>query len=207
MSQSFNTDAFKETFQVIFHDKSAAIPHYQVATIAEISPEGLWKQGIRGVIFDKDNTLTAPYINKIHPDLISTVSRFQHVFGNSMKILSNSAGTDDDKNYADAELIEKDLGIEVIRHSRKKPLGTECVSQQFSCTPEKILMVGDRLLTDILFGNRAGLLTVHTGVLTTAGDNKMAMIARKWENHMLKRWVKQGISAPDHLLYGLSLMS
>lgn len=205
MSQSFNSDAFKATFSILFRDSSNAVPHFQVKTISEISPEQLWEQGVRGVIFDKDNTITAPYVNEIYPELQDVVSRFRKTFGKNMKILSNSAGTKDDKEYRDAIEIEEKLKIPVIRHDRKKPLATECVAEQFECSPEEIIMVGDRLLTDTLFGNLAGLLTIHTGILTTKGDNRPAMLARNWENSLLKKWIKKGVTPPDHALQNISL--
>lgn len=205
MSQSFNSDAFKATFSILFRDNTNAIPHFQVKTIDEISPERLWEQGVRAVIFDKDNTLTAPYVNEIYPELQSVVARFKTVFGNNMKILSNSAGTKDDKGYRDAVEIEEKLGIPVIRHDKKKPLATECVAEQFECSPEEIVMVGDRLLTDTLFGNLAGLLTIHSGILTTRGDNRPAMIARNWENSLLRKWIRKGATPPPHSLQNISL--
>lgn len=33
-----------------------------------------------------------------------------------MAILSNSAGSKDDKNYEEAQVVEKTLGVKVIRH-------------------------------------------------------------------------------------------
>ncbi len=205
MSQSFNSDAFRATFSVLFKDCTPAIPHFQVKTIADISPKYLWEQGIRAVIFDKDNTITAPYVNEIYPTLQDVVLKFQHIFGDSMKILSNSAGTNDDKDFKDAEQIEKQLGISVIRHSQKKPLGIEAVLKQFSCNPEEIMMIGDRLLTDVLFGNYAGMLTVHTEILTTKNDNKPAMAARKFENSKLKKWRARGMKAPSHKFDSIQL--
>lgn len=205
MSQSFNSDAFKATFSVLFGDCTPAIPHFQVETIAEIDPQKLWDQGIRGVAFDKDNTITAPYKNEIYPTLVETVAKFKEVFGENMKILSNSAGTNDDTDFRDADEIEKMLNIPVIRHAKKKPLGTESIAESFSCKAEEMIMVGDRLLTDTLFGNRAGMVTIHTGVLTLKGDNKPAMIARNWENGLLKKWLRKGKTPPSHQFQSIQL--
>jgi hypothetical protein len=47
-------------------------------------------------------------------------------------------------------------------------------------------MVGDRLLTDVVFGNLHGMLTVHTLPLCAGADNsqdnKVANVIRKVEN-------------------------
>lgn len=41
------------------------------------------------------------------------------VFGDRAVILSNSAGSSDDKEYKKAKEIEKALGVPVLRHSEK----------------------------------------------------------------------------------------
>ena len=38
-------------------------------------------------------------------------------------------------------------------------------------------MVGDRLLTDVVFGNMNGMMTVHVRPLTLVGDNKVVLCA------------------------------
>ncbi len=108
-----------------------------------------------------------------------------------MAILSNSAGTDDDPGYEDAKLIEEALGIEVIRHREKKPGGLEELMDHFPHvdSPSQLCMVGDRLLTDIVFGNLHGMLTVHTLPLCSgeenSKDNKVAKVVRGVENKVM----------------------
>ncbi len=40
-------------------------------------------------------------------------------------------------------------------------------------------MVGDRYLTDIVFGNRLGMLTVRTQPLTLRGEPKAVLLVRR----------------------------
>lgn len=40
--------------------------------------------------------------------------------------------------------------------------------------PQEILLVGDRLLTDILMANKTGMASVHTQPLTQTNDNPFA---------------------------------
>ena len=50
--------------------------------------------GIKAVIFDKDNTLTAPYSFTMEPRIERTVRECQKLFGyDHVVIFSNSAGT------------------------------------------------------------------------------------------------------------------
>ena len=55
--------------------------------------------------------------------------------------------------------------------------------------PSELCMVGDRLLTDVVFGNLHGMLTVHTLPLCTGednkGDNKIASWIRSAENKLM----------------------
>lgn len=143
------------------------------------------------VVFDKDNTLTGPYENEIHPNAAQGLQFALEIFGKDrIAIVSNSAGTKDDDGYKDAIAIEEALGIKVIRHDEKKPGGLDEVLKHFGIDdPAKICMVGDRLLTDVVFGNLYGMLTVHTLPLCqgqdNAKDNKVSAMVRSAENALL----------------------
>ncbi len=63
MSQSFNLDAVMYFPWARFVRKSLAIPHFSVKDISKIDSEKLKSYGFKGLVFDKDNTLTAPYVN------------------------------------------------------------------------------------------------------------------------------------------------
>ena len=56
-----------------------------------------WKalrdRGFEGVVFDKDNTLTAPYALAVWPALGPSLQECQAIFEGRVALLSNSAGT------------------------------------------------------------------------------------------------------------------
>ena len=66
--------------------------------------------------------------------------------------------------------------------------------------PASLVMVGDRFLTDVVFGNLHGMLTVHTRQLTSVGDNKVAALMRRLEDRLLAvyRWLR--VRPPVHRL-------
>jgi phosphatidylglycerophosphatase GEP4 len=67
---------------------------------------------------------------------------------------------------------------------------------------DQICVIGDRLLTDVVFGNRQGMLTVWTQVLTEKGDNRAALLARRIEGRLRKvLHSRLGVRAPAHFLY------
>ena len=87
--------------------------------------------------------------------------------GPRLLIVSNSAGTGDDPGGAEADLLERNTGVSVLRHSTKKPgCGSE-VLQYFRSQPEsgvtkpsQIAIVGDRLFTDVMMANLMGSWSV-----------------------------------------------
>jgi phosphatidylglycerophosphatase GEP4 len=188
MVQSLNTKALV-TLASVVRRPYLLVPHVSLENVSQLNYSALKERcGIRAVIFDKDNTLTAPYGMSIHPDAYRGLEDAKSVFGSSnVAIMSNSAGTLDDPEFEDAKNIEEALGIAVIRHNEKKPGGLDEVLGHFQIEdPAELCMVGDRLLTDIVFGNLYGMLTVHTLPLCSgednSQDNKIASVIRAVEN-------------------------
>ena len=124
MVQSINTKALVTLVSVIRRPYLAS-PHVHVETISDVNYTALRDRcGIRAVVFDKDNTLTAPYATEVHPGAEAGLREALSTFGrDNVAILSNSAGTLDDPGYEDADRIEAEMGIAVIRHDEKKPGG------------------------------------------------------------------------------------
>lgn len=150
--------------------------------------------GIRAVVFDKDNTLTAPYVPSVHTNAQRGLNNALNTFGRSnVAILSNSAGTLDDCNHDDAKLIESLIGVRVVRHNEKKPGGLTELMMHFGSDvvdhPSQVCLVGDRLLTDVVFGNLYGMLTIHCEPLCkgkeNAADNTAARVIRDMESLFL----------------------
>ena len=197
MVQSINTKALITLASVVRRPYLAS-PHVHVPTISDLNYQTMRDAcGIKAIIFDKDNTLTAPYGTTVHENAALGLRNALDVFGHeNVAILSNSAGTKDDPGYEDADRIERELGINVIRHDEKKPGGLEEVLKHFEGEGGKgvenasqLCMVGDRLLTDVVFGNLHGMLTVHCLPLCTGkenkGDNLVASVIRTIENKAL----------------------
>lgn len=197
-SQSVNFDAVLYFPWVRFVRKSLAVPHFYVKNISKIDPKKLKECGFIGLIFDKDNTLTAPCENKLYPAIQNSFEEYQSVFGDNIIIMSNSAGTKDDKDYENAKLIGRNLGIKVLLHDQKKPSGINAVPEYFNCNPSELVMFGDRIITDVVFGNRYGMLTVYTDPLTGKGDNTKI---RKYELALIEKLIRSGKTAPNHPMY------
>lgn len=215
--QSWNGDAVR-ALGTILQRPSLLKPHLCVQNISHIDVDELRRCGVKAVVLDKDNTITAPYADDVHPAAALGLERLRKAFpaARAVSILSNSAGTPDDVGHADALHIEKSLGLPVIRHLHKKPNCLHDVmaflagkanadverGQQISqvdgeqrlkddddemeanpldsvqLRADQVAMVGDRLLTDITFGNLHGMYTVHCQPLSTTNDNPAARVIR-----------------------------
>ena len=187
--QSFNGPALRSILQII-QSPTLIIPSLSIQDINHLNLTDLHKIGIKGVILDKDNTITAPYSLQIHPRVKNALLRLQSSFPNHA-ILSNSAGTPDDIHFNEAIEIEKNLGIRVIRHLEKKPSGLQETLNHFQLEKHELAVVGDRLLTDVVFGNLHGMYTIHVQILTLENDNPLAKVARAIENTFLLPFVSK----------------
>ena len=122
MVQAWNWPAVKVTARVLLRQPSLALPHVEAASVADVNFRCLRAAGCQGVIFDKDNTLTDPYVDTLHPSLADALREARNAFGEgNVAVLSNSAGTPDDPNYAVADRLERALGLPVLRRPEKKP--------------------------------------------------------------------------------------
>ncbi len=74
----------------------------------------------------------------------------------------------------EADQVASTLGIHVLRHADKKPAGgAEELVQHFGCASKDLVMIGDRYFTDVVFGNRHGMLTVCPAPITSEGEPRV----------------------------------
>jgi len=190
MQEILNVYAFLYSFYVFFFRKRLAIPCLMVDSINDISVKELRRSQIKAVIFDKDNTLTSPYAESVH----RKISKHLKVLATNFRvvILSNSAGSLYDWKGKAASIIEKQSGIKVLRHRLKKPARVKNIESVLGCKKAEIAMVGDRVLTDIVFGNRNGMLTILVNPLAKAG-----LVSRnisRLERLLVRRWMKKSVN-------------
>eukprot|EP01120_Amphizonella_sp_Union-15-10_P012827 TRINITY_DN57_c0_g1_i1.p1 TRINITY_DN57_c0_g1~~TRINITY_DN57_c0_g1_i1.p1 ORF type:complete len:209 (+),score=20.58 TRINITY_DN57_c0_g1_i1:56-682(+) len=203
MTQFFNFPALKLLSRVIREKKSNfLLPHYQVQDLSQIPFQKLKAQGFLGIVFDKDNTLTRPYQYFLEPKLQSSLEDCKATFGpENVVIFSNTVGSSYDRGYEKALLLERISKISVIRHKEQKPGGIDAVISHFNCSADKLVFVGDRYLTDILFGNMNGMLTIYCQILTTDGENFAVRMARSFEGWIVQTLRDKGVRPPHHKLF------
>ncbi len=149
------------------------LPHYTVSTFDQL-PIPLssafnkhdTEKGpdIRAVVLDKDNCFAVPKQNTVCPAYSAKFDELRKAYpGSRLLIVSNSAGTSSDKGYQEADLLERNTGVKVLRHATKKPGCHAEIMSHFRNAPEtgvtvpsQVAIVGDRLFTDVLMANMMG---------------------------------------------------
>ncbi|KAI3730385.1 hypothetical protein L1987_61555 [Smallanthus sonchifolius] len=195
VGQRINVEGILFSVSVVIRNKHWVIPHVSVPDVRYIDWAALKRKGFEGVVFDKDNTLTVPYSLAVYGPLAASVESCKSVFGDNIAVFSNSAGLQEyDPDGRKARALEFGIGIRVIRHKMKKPAGSaEEIERYFGCDSSKLIMVGDRPFTDIVYGNRNGFLTILTAPLSLVEEPFIVKQVRKIELVFLNWWLKKGL--------------
>ncbi|KAF2873511.1 mitochondrial PGP phosphatase [Massariosphaeria phaeospora] len=157
----------------LIRDPALCLPQHTVSTFNHLpiplskalpAKNGQKEADIRAVVLDKDNCFAIPHTNEIHKPYNERFQELRRAYpGSKLLIVSNTAGTDSDKNQAEAAVLERNTGVKVLRHSTKKP---GCQSEVLSyfqqhpdsevTSPSHVAVVGDRLFTDVMMANLMG---------------------------------------------------
>ncbi|KAF2106240.1 mitochondrial PGP phosphatase [Lophiotrema nucula] len=168
MSLSWTLNVFR-----LVRDPTLCLPQHTVSTFNHLpiplskafpKKDGQKEVDIRAVILDKDNCFAIPHSNEVHKPYQERFQQLRLTYpGSKLLIVSNTAGTDSDKDQAGAAILEKNTGVKVLRHSTKKPGCKTEIMAYFAAHPDagvthpsQIAVVGDRLFTDVMMANMMG---------------------------------------------------
>ncbi|XP_042441547.1 phosphatidylglycerophosphate phosphatase 1, chloroplastic/mitochondrial isoform X2 [Zingiber officinale] len=201
LGQRFNREGAASFLGVAVTEPHLALSHLSVPDIRWVDWPAIRRLGFRGVVFDKDNTLTTPYSLALWPPLSPSLRLCQASFPGSVAVFSNSAGLKQyDPDGAEAKALEEAIeGIRVVKHEVKKPSGTaEDIERYFGCPASLLVMVGDRVFTDVVYGNKHGFLTILTDPFNLSGEPFIVKQVRKLERLLVNYWRKKGHQPPKH---------
>lgn len=147
--------------------------------ITDIEITRLKNDGIKGLILDLDSTLVAPRSGQLTPEAAAWLKSARTQF--KMAVVSNNK-RDEYVRQTQALLAMPVVG-RAAKPSRKVLLK---VIQSLGLKPEETALVGDRPLTDIWGGHRAGMKTVLVYPLKTMQEPSWITFFRKLERLVIK---------------------
>lgn len=121
--------------------------------ITDLTPEILQGNQIEGLILDVDETLVPIKGNAVTPELARWAEDMRQVV--SIWLVSNNLSHYRIGNIARSLDLPYFLGAR--KPSRRKLLQA---AMEMNLPVEKVAMVGDRLFTDVIAGNRLGMFTI-----------------------------------------------
>lgn len=129
-------------------------PHRVAQRLVELDCQELAACGVRGVILDLDNTLSAWRSGIITPDVERWIGQLRHA-GLVACVVSNAATARRVRPIADR------LGLPwVTRAGKPLPNGFRRGMALMGTEPSTTAIIGDQVFTDILGGNSLGLITI-----------------------------------------------
>ena len=143
----------------------------------------LIKHGIKGIILDLDSTLMAPRSGYIDERVTKWINTAEKNF--KLAVVSNN------KNQKYIEKAAACLSMPVVGHAAKpsrKILFN--VLEQLQLKPAEAVLVGDRPLTDIWAGKRAGMKTYLVSPLSTMQESWIVRLVRKLERSIITNTAK-----------------
>ncbi len=147
---------------------------YEAKTVFEINYDRLKEEGIKVIAFDLDSTVMKSKSGEFSKEVLSMFENLKKDF--NLLIISNNSN----QEYI-AKAVEQ-IDFPVIAPA-KKP-ATQ-VSKEFlkkySISPKNMVMVGDRPLTDILFGKLLGCKTILVDSISWREEKPIVRFARKLE--------------------------
>tara|TARA_Y100001968_G_scaffold291251_1_gene295526 strand:+ start:396 stop:899 length:504 start_codon:yes stop_codon:yes gene_type:complete len=139
-------------------------PDWEPGTsINKLPIEHFIKQGIKALIIDVDKTLVSSNEKIIDKSVIEWVDQARiHL---NIHLLSNNPSKK--RISYIAKQINSDYTFRANKPSRKSAIN---IINKLRLDPFKIAIIGDRIFTDILLGNRLGLYTVLITPLKSKGE-------------------------------------
>lgn len=160
------------------------MPHRWAGSLAELDPQELVAQGIRGVILDIDNTLVAWDAPGADEAARQAVRRLQQA-GLKVVLISNARSPR-------RQAVARALGVVCL--PGPKPLRRCFVraAELMGLPCQQVAVVGDQLWTDVLGARWAGMYAVLVNPLSRR-EHWLTRLGRRLERMALRRMARQGL--------------
>lgn len=154
-------------------------PDYNLENIFAIDLEDLKKQGVKALLFDLDSTIMASKSGVYTEKTKNWLENVRKDF--FVAIISNN------NNPLYVEKVQKITDFPMLFDAKKpeSELGMAFLKEH-NIEPCSAVMIGDRPLTDILFGKRLGCKTILVDSITADSEKKIVRFVRKLERCCIK---------------------
>ena len=153
-------------------------PKEYVRSIFDIDYSELWDKGIRGLLFDIDNTL-APYDDPLPNQSTEELVKELREAGFDVWIISNG-------KKERVLSFSKRLAVPAIWKARKPfPTGIGRIRKQMKLMPHQIAIIGDQLFTDVCAGNMGKIYSILVKPISEERDEWVTKIKRSTERRMI----------------------
>ncbi|MFH0876212.1 MAG: HAD hydrolase-like protein [archaeon] len=171
---------------------SYLIPNFSVPCVKDISDDFLERNGIEAIILDMDRTLSLHHRN-IHPQVDAWLSHISESekYKETTYILTNC------NQHRYDELVQmlssKYPNVKVIMANPKKPnpLAYNQIASDIRTQgkdPLKAIMIGDRLGTDVAFGNMARIISVEVEPLKGERKYMLGLLHEPVGNYIMRQF-------------------
>lgn len=161
------------------------VPDLYQKSIYAINYQKLWNQGIKCLLFDLDNTIVPPSIKE-------PTKKIKELFDDLKKIgfrviIFSNATKKRLKPFKD--MLEVDCSALSKKPCKKKFL---LVLSEYNYTINEVAIIGDQIITDVLGGNKIGILTILVNPISKK-DLFITKGNRLLERIIIRKLSKQGL--------------
>lgn len=160
------------------------LPDERRDSVYEVDLQALWDRGVRGIIFDLDNTLGPWGFTNLDGQALRLLQTVK-ARGFRLGFLSNHEGNG-------RETLLPSLDGNPIVFDARKPAraGFEKLLERLQLTPKEAAMVGDQLFTDVWGAKRLGLYTILVQPVAPEREGPFVRLRRWLERLILRFWAK-----------------
>ncbi|CCK72384.1 uncharacterized protein KNAG_0K00160 [Huiozyma naganishii CBS 8797] len=187
MLQDLNILGTLNAFKLLYNPKLCK-PHAVFPTFDQV-PIPV-NNSIKAIVLDKDNCFAYPKQSTVWPEYKAQWEKLKQTYpGKALLVVSNTAGSGDDTDFKEAKLIEQQTGVNVLRHSKKKPGCKEEILRYFrennvTTNPQEIAVIGDRLLTDVMLANMMNAYAVWIKDGVKISNNPIVRFEKRLASYM-----------------------
>ena len=158
-------------------------PHFYYDSIFQIPYDQLYAKGVRGLIYDIDNTL-ACHADKLPPENVVALIERLHKMGFQVALFSNNSA----RRLRTFNETMKLPGVS--RAGKPFTAALRRLMGEMDITAQQTVIIGDQLFADVWCGLRAGVTTI---LVKPISDKEVITVRAKrgLERWMLKRYQSQ----------------